>query len=255
MVEHDGHVGTLLDKLDELGIADNTIVMWSTDNGAESFSWPDGGTTPFHGEKNTNWEGGYRVPAVIRWPGKIQPGQISNETISHEDWLTTFLAAAGEPNIKEKLMAGHRAGDRTYKVHLDGYNFLPYMTGEVSEGPRREFFYWNDDGALVGLRYGPWKIVFMEQRADGFEVWSNPWDTLRVPKIFNLHRDPFEKAQHESEYYNDWMLNRVYLLVPAQAFVGQFLGTFAEFPRRQSPASFNLDEVMKKLESASGSGR
>ncbi|MHC4971890.1 MAG: arylsulfatase [Planctomycetota bacterium] len=255
MVEHDGHVGKLLAKLDELGIADNTIVQWSTDNGAEAFSWPDGGTTPFHGEKNTNWEGGYRVPAMIRWPGKIKPGQVSNDIISHEDWTTTFMAAAGDTEIKEKLKRGHKVGDRTYKVHLDGYNFLPYFTGREAKGPRKEFFYWNDDGQLVGLRYGPWKIVFMEQRAEGFDVWSNPWETLRLPKIFNLHRDPFEKAQHESEYYKDWWINRVYLMVPAQAFVGKFLMTFKEFPRRQTPASFNLDSVMKKLESAGQSGR
>ena len=255
LVEHDGHVGKLLAKLDELGIADNTIVKWSSDNGAEVFTWPDGGMTPFHGEKNTNWEGGYRVPCMIRWPGKIKPGQISNETISHEDWLTTFLAAAGDTEIKEKLKKGAKIGGRDYKVHLDGYNFLPYFTGKEAKGPRKEFFYWNDGGELVGLRYGPWKVVFMEQRAEGFEVWSNPWDVLRVPKIFNLHRDPFEKAQHESDYYVDWMFRRIYLLVPAQAYVGKFLMTFMEFPRRQEPASFNLDKIMKKLESAGSSGR
>jgi len=255
MVEHDNHVGQLLAKLDELGIADNTIVMWSTDNGAEAFSWPDGGTTPFHGEKNTNWEGGYRVPCMLRWPGKIKPGQVSNAIMSHEDWMTTLLAAAGDTRVKEKLKAGTAVGSKTCKVHLDGYNFVPYLTGQTDKGPRKEFFYWSDDGDLVGLRYGPWKCVFMEQRAEGFDVWSNPWETLRVPKIFNLHRDPFEKAQHESEYYNDWWVNRIYLLVPAQAFVGKFLKTFMEFPRRQEPASFNLEQVMKKLESAGGSGR
>ncbi len=255
LVEHDGHIGQLLDKLDELGIADNTIVMYSTDNGAEMFSWPDGGMTPFHGEKNTNWEGGYRVPCVIRWPGKIKPGQVSNEIISHEDWATTFLSAVGDPGIKEKLKKGARIGDRDYKVHLDGYDFVPYLTGKEKAGPRKEFFYWNDDGQLVGLRYGPWKCVFMEQREEGFEVWTEPWEVLRIPRIFNLRRDPFERAQHESEYYRDWWVNRVYLLVPAQAFVAKFLMTFKEFPRRQTPASFNLDQVMKKLESAGGSGR
>ena len=255
LVEHDGHVGKLLAKLDELGITENTIVQWSSDNGAELFSWPDGGMTPFHGEKNTNWEGGYRVPCMIRWPGKIKPGQVSNEIISHEDWLTTFLAAAGDTTIKEKLKKGAKIGGRDYKVNLDGYNFLPYFTGKETKGPRKEFFYWNDGGELVGLRYGPWKVVFMEQRAEGFEVWSNPWDVLRVPKIFNLHRDPFEKAQHESDYYVDWMFRRIYLLVPAQAYVGKFLMTFMEFPRRQEPASFNLDKIMKKLESAGSSGR
>jgi arylsulfatase len=247
MVEHDGHVGQLLEKLDELGIADNTIVMYSTDNGAELFSWPDGGTTPFHGEKNTNWEGGYRVPLLIRWPGKIPAGKVSNEIISHEDWVTTFLAAVGEPDIKEKLKTGHTVGNKTFKVHLDGYNFLPYLTGTEEQGPRKEFFYWNDDGQLVGLRYGQWKLVFMEQRAEGFEVWSDPWWTLRLPKVMNLRRDPFERAQHESSYYHDWWANRAFLLVPAQAFVGNFLTSFQEFPVRQKPAAFNLDQVMQKM--------
>ncbi len=247
MVEHDGHVGQLLDKLDELGIADNTIVMYSTDNGAELFSWPDGGTIPFHGEKNTNWEGGYRVPCMIKWPDKISKGKISNEILSHEDWVTTLLAAVGDSDIKEKLKKGTTIGGKQYKVHLDGYNFMPYLTGEAEKGPRQEFFYWNDDGQLVGLRYDDWKMVFMEQRAEGFDVWSEPWFTLRIPKIFNLRRDPFERAQHESNYYHDWMVNRAFLFVPAQAFVAEHLKTYQEFPQRQKPAVFNLEQVMDLL--------
>jgi arylsulfatase len=252
LVEHDGHVGQVLDKLDELGITNNTIVMYSTDNGAEMFSWPDGGMTPFHGEKNTNWEGGYRVPCAIRWPGKFPAGRISTEILSHEDWVTTFMAAAGEPDIKEKLKKGATYNGKNYKVHLDGYNFLPYLMGKTDKGPRKEFFYWNDDGQLVGLRYGDWKVVFMEQRAEGFDVWSEPWEILRIPKIFNLRRDPFERAQHESEYYKDWWVNRVYLLVPAQAYVGNYLKTFMEFPIRQKPAAFNLDQVMQQMMQTTG---
>ena len=250
MVEHDGHVGTLLDLLDELGIADNTIVYYSTDNGAETFTWPDGGTTPFRGEKNTNWEGGYRVPAMIRWPGVIEPGQISNEIISQLDWLPTFLAAAGEPNVKEELLVGKQVGDRTFKVHLDGYNFLPYLQGETDVGPRREFFYFNDDGNLVGLRYNNWKVVFAEQRAHGLDVWQDPFTQLRLPKIFNLRSDPFERADHEAIGYGAWRFDRLFLLVPAQAYVGKFLGTFQEFPPRQKPSSFSIDQVLEGMQKA-----
>lgn len=248
MVEHDGHVGQLLDKLDELGIADNTIVMYSTDNGAELFSWPDGGMIPFRGEKNSNWEGGYRVPLVIRWPSRFPGDRICNDIISHEDWVTTFLAAAGEPNIKEKLMKGATYNGRQYKVHLDGYNWMPYLTGETDKGPREDFFYWNDDGNLVALRYKDWKLVFMEQRGHGFDTWVEPWETLRVPKLFNLRRDPFERADHESEYYRDWWVRRAYAFVPAQAYVMKYLKTFQEFPRRAKPATFGLDQVMEQLE-------
>ena len=250
MVEHDGHVGTLLDLLDELGIADNTIVYYSTDNGAETFTWPDGGTTPFRGEKNTNWEGGYRVPAMIRWPGVIEPGQISNEIISQLDWLPTFLAAAGEPNVKEELLVGKQVGDRTFKVHLDGYNFLPYLQGETDVGPRREFFYFSDDGNLVGLRYNNWKVVFAEQRAHGLDVWQDPFTQLRLPKIFNLRSDPFERADHEAIGYGAWRFDRLFLLVPAQAYVGKFLGTFQEFPPRQKPSSFSIDQVLEGMQKA-----
>jgi arylsulfatase len=251
MVEHDGHVGQLLDKLDELGIADNTIVMYSTDNGAESFSWPDGGTTPFRGEKNENWEGGYRVPLALKWPGVIEAGQVSNEIISHMDWIPTFLAAAGDPNVKEELLTGKAVGDKTFKVHLDGYNFLPYFKGEVDEGPRREFFYFSDTGDLLNLRYNNWKVVFAEQRAEGFDVWQEPFTFLRLPKLFNLRTDPFEQADHTSIGYDRWRIERVFALVPAQAFVGAFLGTFRDYPPRQKPGSFSIDQVIDSLQTGS----
>jgi arylsulfatase len=248
MVEHDGTVGQLLKKLDDLGIADNTIVMYATDNGAEVFTWPDGGTTPFRSEKDTNWEGGWRVPCVIRWPGVIKPGTILSDVGSHEDMLPTLLAAAGEPDIVGKVKAGYKAGNKTFKVHLDGYNLLPYLRGETREWPRKEFLYWSDDGDLMALRYENWKAVFAEQRADGFQVWSEPLVKLRVPLLFNLRSDPFEKAQHESIFYNEWLVHRVFLLVPAQALVAQWINSFREFPPRQKPASFSIDEVMAKLE-------
>ncbi len=250
MVEHDGHVGELLDLLDELGIEDNTVVYYSTDNGAETFTWPDGGTTMFRGEKNTNWEGGYRVPAMIRWPGVIEPGQVSHEIISQLDFLPTFMAAVGEPDIKEELMAGKQVGGETFKVHLDGYNFLPYFRGETDVGPRREFFYFSDDGNLVGLRYNNWKVVFAEQRSHGFDVWQDPFVQLRLPKLFNLRMDPFERADHEAMNYGQWRIERVYALVPVQGIVGEFLGTFAEFPPRQKPASFSIDQVLESMQTS-----
>jgi arylsulfatase len=252
MVEHDGMVGQMLDKLDELGIADNTIVMYSTDNGAETFTWPDGGTTPFRGEKNTTWEGGFRVPMMVKWPGKIEPGQVSNEVISMEDWMPTFLAAAGETDIKNRLLKGHKAGGKKFNVHLDGYNMLPYFTGQAEEGPRKEMFYFTDDGQLSALRYGQWKLMFTEQRAHGMEVWQEPYVTLRFPKLFNLRRDPFERADWESGAYETWRFERIYLLTPAAAFVGQFLGTFKEYPPRQKPGSFNLDHVLQSLQKDTG---
>jgi arylsulfatase len=251
MVEHDGHVGQLLKKLDDLGIADNTLVMWSTDNGAEVFTWPDGGTTPFRSEKDTNWEGGWRVPCVMRWPGVIKPGTVSNEICAHEDMLPTILAAAGEPDIVAKCLKGYKAGDKTFKVHLDGYNLIPALKGDAKEWPRKEMLYWSDDGDLMALRYDKWKLHFVEQRAEGFNVWREPLVKLRVPLIFNLRSDPFEKAQHESIYHADWMAHRVFLLVPAQEFVGKWIASFKEFPPRQKPASFSIDEVMKKLEAGS----
>ncbi len=247
MVEHDAHVGAILDKIDQLGIADNTIVIYTTDNGAEMMSWPDGGTTPFRGEKNTNWEGGYRVPALIKWPGVIKPGSVYNEVFAHEDVIPTLMAALGEPDIAAKLKAGYQAGNKTFRVHLDGYNLLPFLRGETQESPRKEFLYWNDDGKLVALRYNNWKVVFAEQRAESFDVWQEPFVDLRVPKLFNLRADPFERADHEGIGYEQWRLERIFLLVPAQAFVGNWLQSFKEFPPRQKPASFSIDQVMEQL--------
>ncbi len=254
MVEHDMHVGKLLDKLEELGIADNTIVFYSTDNGPHYNTWPDAAATPFRGEKNTNWEGGWRVPAAVRWPGKIKPGSVSNEIMHHMDWLPTFLAAAGAPEIKEQLKKGGvSAIGREYKVHLDGYNFLPFLTGQEKKGPRKEIFYFSDDGDLTALRYQDWKLIFMEQRIPGtLQVWAEPFIPLRMPLIFHLRRDPYERSQITSNTYYDWLLDRAYLLVPAQAYVGKFLATFKEFPPRQKAASFSLDEVMEKLTSPAG---
>ena len=254
MVEHDGHVGQLLKKLDELGIADNTIIMYSTDNGAETFSWPDGGTTPFRGEKNTNWEGGYRVPSIIKWPGVIKPGTVLNGVGAHEDILPTLLAAVGDPDIKGKLMKGHAIGGTTYKVHLDGYNLLPWLKGDAAESPRQEFLYWNDDGKLVALRHAQWKVVFAEQRGHSLDVWQDPFVDLRFPKLFNLRSDPFERADHEAIDYGRWRVDRAFALVPAAAYVGQWLQSFKEFPPRQKPARFSINQVMEKLQEGN-SGR
>ena len=255
MVEHDMHVGKLLDLLDELGITDNTIVHYSTDNGPHMNTWPDAAWSPFRGEKNTNWEGGWRVPSAVRWPGKIAAGSVSNEIMHHMDWLPTFLAAAGTDDIKERLKdGGVRAIGRRYKVHLDGYNFLPYLTGETDEGPRREIFYFSDDGDLTALRYNDWKMIFLEQRAEAtLQAWVEPFVPLRIPMILNLRRDPYERGPVTSNTYYDWLLDRAYLLVPAQAYVGQFLATFQEFPPRQKAASFSLDQVMEKLQENMGS--
>lgn len=248
MVEHDGHVGQLLDKLDELGIADNTIVMYSTDNGAEKFTWPDGGSAPFRGEKNDNWEGGYRVPLLLRWPGAIKPGSEMNEIISHEDWFQTFAAALGDTDVKETLKEGATWGSRSYRVHLDGYNMLPYLQGKVQEGPRKEFFYFSDTGDLLNLRYKRFKLVFAEQRAHGFDVWSNPFTFLRFPKLYDLRADPFEQVdQVHAMGIQKWRAERMFALVPAQAYVADFLATFKEFPPRQKPASFSIDQVIEKL--------
>jgi arylsulfatase len=249
MVEHDALVGTVLAKLDELGIADETIVMYSTDNGAEMMSWPDGGTTPFRGEKNTQWEGGYRVPCAIRWPGVIQAGTVVNEVGAHEDMLPTLLAAAGAPGIKEKLLAGGvSAIGRTYKVHLDGYDLQPFLKGDTKEWPRREFLYWTDDGELAALRFGQWKLHFLEQRAHGLDVWEEPFVRLRLPKLFTLRGDPFERADHEAIDYERWRVDRLFALVPAQAYVADWLASFKEFPPRQKPATFSLDAVMEQMQ-------
>ena len=251
MVEHDGHVGKLLAKLDELGITDNTIVMYSTDNGAEVMSWPDGGTTPFRGEKDTNFEGGWRVPCAIRWPGVLKPGSVSNEMFSHTDMLPTLAAAGGEPNAVEKLKKGYKSGNKTFKVHIDGYNLLPFLKGEVKENPRKGFLYWSDDGDLMALRVGNWKAHFMEQRARGFGVWREPLVSLRVPNIYNLRSDPFERASEDADlFYGKWMCDRAFLLVPAQAIIGEFLKTFKEFPPRQRPASFSIDQALEKARQA-----
>src|SRR5262245_17808906 len=247
MVEHDGHVGQLLDKLDQLGIADNTIVMYSTDNGAEVMSWPDGGTTPFRGEKDTNFEGGWRVPCAIRWPGVLKPGTVSNDLFTHQDMLPTLAAAAGEPDAVEKLKKGYKSGSKTFKVHIDGYNLLPFLKGEAKENPRKGFLYWSDDGDLMALRVGNWKCTFMEQRAHGFAVWEEPLVAKRVPDIYNLRSDPFERATEDaSMFYGKWKADRAFLLVPAQAIVGEFLKTFKEFPPRQRPASFSIDQALEK---------
>jgi arylsulfatase len=251
MIDHDKVVGALLDKLDELGIADDTIVVYSTDNGPHMNTWPDGGMTPFRSEKNTNWEGAFRVPEMIRWPSKITAGAVSNEIIQHHDWLPTFLAAAGDEDIVEKLKAGHDIGGTTYKVHIDGYNLLPYLTGETEKSPRQGFIYFSDDGDVLGLRYDNWKLVFMEQRVQGtLLVWAEPFVTLRVPKLFNLRTDPFERADITSNTYWDWVFEKEYIVLAAAAVVGQFLQTFLEFPPRQKAASFTIDQAMEKLEAA-----
>jgi arylsulfatase len=247
MVEHDGHVGQVLDALKELGLEDNTIVMYSTDNGAEKFTWPDGGQSPFRGEKNTNWEGGYRVPCVIRWPGVIKPGTVLNDIFAHEDMLPTLLAAAGVPDVKDQLLKGMKVGDKTFKVHLDGYNITDALAGKAPS-PRHEFFYFNDDGSLVALRYDQWKLVFAEQRAHNIDVWQDPFVPLRFPKLFNLRSDPYETADHEGMDYERWRMEHVFLLVPAQQYVGKFLSTFKEFPPSQKPGSFSIDAVMATLE-------
>jgi arylsulfatase len=254
MVEHDAMVGQVLAKLEELGLDQNTIVMYSTDNGAEKFTWPDGGQSPFRGEKNTNWEGGYRVPCAIRWPGTIKPGTVLNDIFAHEDMLPTLLAAAGDPDVKQKLLTGMKVGAKTFKVHLDGYNLTDALAGK-SPSPRHEFFYFNDDGSLVGLRYDQWKVVFAEQREEGMNVWEEPFVPLRLPKLFNLRSDPFETADHEGMDYERWRVEHVFVMVPAQQYVARFLATFKEFPPSQKPGSFSLDQVMEALQSgAQGSG-
>ena len=254
MIDHDNNVGTVLKALDDLGIADNTFVMYSTDNGPHMNSWPDAAMTPFRSEKNSNWEGAYRVPAMVRWPGHIKPGSVSNQIVAHLDWLPTFVAMAGDPNVKEELLKGYKVGDMTYKVHLDGDNLVPYLTGQVEESPRVSFLYINDDQQLTSLRYDNWKLVFMEQRAPGtMLIWSNPFTSLRIPLMFNLRTDPYERADITSNTYYDWLLDHAYLLVPAQAYVGQFLMTFKDYPPRQKAASFNMDEVFQKLKESGGS--
>jgi arylsulfatase len=248
MLDHDDVVGDLLTLLDELGIADDTIVMYSTDNGPHMNTWPDAGMTPFRNEKNSNWEGAYRVPAMVRWPARIPAGTVLNGLVSHNDWFVTLLAAAGDPDIAERLRSGAELAGTTYRVHLDGHNQLPYLTGEAGESPRRHFFYVSDDGDLTALRFDNWKLVFMEQRAPGtLGVWAEPYTRLRVPKLFNLRTDPFERADITSNTYYDWLIDRVWLMVPAQAYVAEMLQTLVDFPARQEPATFGIDQVLERL--------
>ncbi len=248
MVTHDEQIGQMLDKLDELGIADNTIVMYSTDNGPENDTWPDGANTPFRSQKDTNWEGGWRVPSFIRWPGKIKPGSVLNGIVSHQDMLPTLLAIAGEPDINKKLIAGHKAGNKTFKVHIDGFNMVPYLTGQEKESPRKAFFYMSDDGDVMAVRHNDWKFVLGEQRAQGLRVWMEPLNKLRLPLIFNIRRDPFERAQHNSNTYYDWMASHAFMLYEMQALVAEQIDAFVKFPPRQRPASFNLDAVMHQVQ-------
>ena len=253
MVAHDENVGIMLDKLDELGIAEDTLVMYSTDNGPHYNSWPDAGITPFRSEKNTNWEGGWRVPAFLRWPSHIKAGTVLNGIVSHQDILPTVLAAAGEPDITKKLLDGHTADGKTFNVHLDGFNMLPYLTGEAKESPRRYFFYVSDDGDILGIRMDDYKAVLMEQRATRMQTWAEPFVKLRLPKMFNLRQDPFERADENSNTYWDWIFDHAWVVYKMQASVSEQIANFVKYPPRQKPAAFNLDAVMEQLESV-GSG-
>lgn len=249
MIDHDRNVGTILNKLDELGMTDSTLVMYSTDNGPHSNTWPDAATTPFRSEKNTNWEGGYRVPALVRWPGKVKPGTVTHEIVSHMDWFPTILAAAGVPNIKQTLLSSYKAGDRSYRVHLDGYDLNAFLAGQTKKSPRREFVYFSDDGDLVALRYDNLKFVYAQQRAAGtYAVWSEPFVKTRMPILFNLRTDPFERAPITSNTYWDWFLERTYLSEIGAGIVREFLNTFREYPPRQKPASFTIDQMMESLQ-------
>jgi arylsulfatase A-like enzyme len=257
MVDHDKNVGEMLDLLDQLGIADNTFVMYSSDNGPHMNSWPDGAMTPFRSEKNTNWEGAFRVPLLARWPGKIKAGSVSNEIVQHHDWLPTFLAMAGDTEAVNKLKKGATVNGKKFKNHIDGYNLLPYLTGEEKESPRKIFFYFSDDGDVMGIRYDNWKIVFMEQRCQGsLQVWAEPFTRLRLPKIFNLRTDPYERADITSNTYYDWVLHNAYFIYAAQVAAAKFVETFKEFPRAQKPGSFTIDDAMSKMsDAAGGAGR
>jgi arylsulfatase A-like enzyme len=256
MIEHDKHIGMMLDLLDELGIADNTMVMYSTDNGPHMNSWPDAGMTPFRNEKNSNWEGAFRVPCMVRWPGVIKPGTVVNDIVSHLDWLPTIVDAAGDPDVKEKLKkGGHNANGKKFKVHLDGFSLMPFFTGKAKKPERKGFLYFTDDGDLACLRYDNWKFAFMEQRVRGtLQIWAEPFVALRVPKVFNLRTDPYERADVTSNTYYDWLLDHLFLLVPAQAGVAEFLTTFKEFPPRQKAASFSIDQVMDKMKEGAAGG-
>lgn len=247
MVEHDAMVGTVLKKLDDLGIANDTIVLYTTDNGPHYNAWPDAGTTPFRSEKNSNWEGAYRVPAFARWPGRFLKGETLNGIVAHEDWMVTLLTAAGMPDVKDRLMKGDTFAGRRYRSHPDGYNMLDYFTGKTKESPRKEFWYVNDDGQVVAARYEDWKVVFLENRGQAFGVWREPFTELRVPLLFHMRRDPFEKAQHNSNTYNDWFMDRVFVIVPIQGLAAQFLQSMKDYPPSQSPGSFNLTKIEEKL--------
>jgi arylsulfatase len=254
MIDHDKLVGGVLDLLDQLGVADSTIVMYSTDNGPHANTWPDGATTPFRSEKDTNWEGAFRVPMLLRWPSKIPAGVVSNEIVQHHDWLPTFLAAAGEPDVVEKLLTGHQAAGKTFKVHIDGYNLLPYLTGQEERSPRPGFIYFDDDGDLVALRFDNWKMVFMEQRVQGtLRIWAEPFVPLRIPKIYNLRTDPFERADITSNSYYEWMIDHGFMLMAAQAIAVAFVATFRDFPPRQKPGSFTIDQALAKMAEGAGS--
>ena len=252
MVAHDENVGVMLDKLDELGIADDTIVMYSTDNGVHYNSWPDAGITPFRSEKNTNWEGGWRVPAFVRWPGHIPAGSVANDIVCHQDMLPTLLAAAGEPDIVEKLLAGHTIGDKTYNVHIDGFNMLPYLTGEVAHSPRNSFIYVSDDGDIIAIRMDDFKVVLMEQRATRLQAWLEPFVALRAPKVFHLRQDPFERADDNSNTYWDWLIDHLWVVYKMQGLIAGHIADFIAYPPRQKPGSFNLEAVMRKLQDAGG---
>ena len=254
MIDHDKNVGSILDEIDKLGIAENTIVIYGTDNGPHMNTWPDAAMTPFRGEKNTGWEGGFRVPCMVRWPGKIKAGTVSNEIMSNLDWAPTLLAAVSEPDIKQKLLKGYKAAGKKFKVHLDGYNFLPYLTGEEKTGPRVEFFYFSDDGDLLALRYGNWKMHFkVQDQAGTLRIWQREFENLRIPYLFNLRTDPYERATITSNDYWNWYIRHVFLLVPAQDVVGKFLATFKEYPPRQEAASFTIDQVLQKMKTPGGS--
>jgi arylsulfatase len=253
MVAHDENIGQMLNKLDELGIANDTIVMYSTDNGVHYNTWPDAGITPFRSEKNTNWEGGWRVPAFIRWPGRFKAGTVLNGIVSHQDWLPTLLAAAGEPGIKDKLLRGHKAGSKSFTVHIDGFDMLPYLTGAAKESPRHNFFYISDDGDILAIRMEDWKVVLMEQRAKQLACWFEPFVPLRAPKMFNVRRDPFERADENSNTYWDFIISHAYIMYGMQGLVGEQIEAFKKFPPRQKPAAFNLDVVMQQLTESAGS--
>ena len=251
MIDHDRNVGEVLDWLEELGIADDTFVMYSTDNGPHRNSWPDGGTTPFRSEKNTNWEGAFRVPMLVRWPGRIAPGSVSNGIVQHHDWFPTFLAMAGEPDIVEKCKKGYKALGRTYKNHIDGYNLLPHLTGQEAQSPRKLFVYLSDDGDVLGVRYDNWKIVFMEQRLKGtMQLWAEPFTRLRLPKLFNLRTDPYEYADITSNSYYEWFLYHTYILFGAWTIADKWAATFKEFPPLQRANTFTIDDALRVMQDA-----